>query len=144
MARNANPFLWRAATGSGGALPWRVTRMIPHDLPQGYARGGEDACGRNGNPRRFKTQQAAQRLADELNGGSIPATSPPAAFTYARWRHGGWYVPEVRYPSGACGCVSRNYPDKRWRIVCDPRPTPPTFKTRDKAALAEWHLAQSE
>lgn len=64
-------------------------------------------------------------------------------FTYSRWRHGGWYVAGVRYPSGACGCVSRNYADGKWRIVCDPRPfvERPTFKTRDEAAMAEWHLA---
>lgn len=51
---------------------------------------------------------------------------------------------EVRYPSGACGCVSRNYRDRKWRIACDPREfeTAPTFKNRDEAALAEWNLAQ--
>jgi hypothetical protein len=69
--------------------------------------------------------------------------SPPTSFTYERWRHGGWYVTNVRYPGGAVGCVSRNYPDKKWRIACDPRPfdEAPTFKTRDAAARAEWHLA---
>lgn len=67
-------------------------------------------------------------------------------FTYSRWRHGGWYVHEIRYPSGACGCVSNNYADHRWRIVCDPRPFEdrPTFRTRDEAAMAELHLAKSE
>lgn len=69
-------------------------------------------------------------------------TEAPTAFDYSRWRHGGWYVHNVRYPSGAIGCVSRNYPDGKWRIVCDPRPfdEQPTFKTRDEAALAEWRL----
>jgi hypothetical protein len=63
-------------------------------------------------------------------------------FTYSRWRHGGWYVLEVRYPSGACGCVSNNYADRRWRIACDPRPfeEQPTFRTRDEAAMAELRL----
>lgn len=63
-------------------------------------------------------------------------------FTYSPWRHGGWYVHEVRYPSGACGCVSRNYPDGKWRIACDPRPfeQQPTFRTRDEAAAAEYAL----
>ena len=57
---------------------------------------------------------------------------------YSKWRHGGWYT-NVRYPSGACGCVSNNYANKKWRIVCDPRPfeTAPTFKTRDAAARGE-------
>jgi hypothetical protein len=63
-------------------------------------------------------------------------------FTYSRWRHGGWYVHEVHYPSGAIGCVSRNYPDRKWRIGCDPRPFAdrPTFKCRDDAARAEMAL----
>lgn len=70
----------------------------------------------------------------------------PTRFTYTRWRHGGWYVSAVRYPSGAIGCVSRNYDDKKWRIACDPRgfEKSPTFKSRDDAAGAEWDLAQAE
>jgi hypothetical protein len=70
----------------------------------------------------------------------------PSKFEYERWRHGGWYVTNVHYPSGAIGCVSRNYADKKWRIVCDPRPfeQQPTFKNRDAAALAEWKLTQGE
>jgi hypothetical protein len=67
-------------------------------------------------------------------------------FTYSRWRHAGWYIDNVRYPSGACGCVSRNYEDRKWRIVCDPRPFDerPTFKTREEAATAEWALTQQQ
>jgi hypothetical protein len=63
-------------------------------------------------------------------------------FTYERWRHGGWYVTNLRYPNGALGCVSRNYPDKKWRISCDPRPfeKQPTFRSRDEAARAERDL----
>ena len=70
----------------------------------------------------------------------------PTAFTYYRWRHGGWYVGGVRYPSGAVGCVSRNYPDKKWRIVCDRRPNAYerfTYASRDAAAWAEWELARA-
>jgi len=64
-------------------------------------------------------------------------------FTYSPWRHGGWYVDNVRYPSGAVGCVSRNYPDKKWRIVCDPRgDEAPTFTNRDAAAAAELELTK--
>jgi hypothetical protein len=67
-------------------------------------------------------------------------------FTYSRRRHAGWYIDNVRYPSGACGCVSRNYEDRKWRIVCDPRPFDerPTFKTREEAATAEWALTQQQ
>lgn len=51
----------------------------------------------------------------------------------------------VRYPSGACGCVSRNYADRKWRIVCEN--TGPgsegdrTFPSRDAAARAERERA---
>ena len=66
-------------------------------------------------------------------------------FTYSPWRHGGWYVHEVRYPSGAVGCVSRNYADRKWRIADDPRPfdEQPTFRTRDDAARGELALIAS-
>lgn len=69
----------------------------------------------------------------------------PKQFYYERWRHGGWYVCNVHYPSGAVGCVSRNYPDRKWRIACDPRDfdQQPTYANRDSAALAEWHLVQA-
>ncbi|CAM3421753.1 hypothetical protein [Paracidovorax anthurii] len=72
---------------------------------------------------------------------------PSRPFGYSRWRHGGWYVSGVRYPSGACGCVSRNYPDRKWRIVCDDRrqemngPGDATFGSCDEAARAEQTLA---
>lgn len=63
---------------------------------------------------------------------------------YEPWRHGGWYVVNVRYSSGACGCVSRNYPDRKWRIVCDSRPDAMahTYPSRDAAARAERELAK--
>lgn len=75
----------------------------------------------------------------------------PEHFTYDRWRHGGWYVAEVRYPSGACGCVSRQLTqpeppyerDGRWRIVCDGRADDFVYPNRDAAARAEWHLAEA-
>jgi hypothetical protein len=64
---------------------------------------------------------------------------------YNEWRHGGWYVSNVIYPSGAVGCVSRNYEDKKWRIVCDPRPDAHekyTYPSRDAAARDEYRLAK--
>lgn len=61
--------------------------------------------------------------------------------SYSPWRHGGWYVNNVRYPSGAVGCVSRNYADHQWRIVTENTgpgcPGDRTFPSRDAAALAE-------
>lgn len=61
---------------------------------------------------------------------------------FSRWRHGGWYVDNLQYPSGAVGCVSSNYPDGKWRIACDPRPfdKQPTFRNRTDAAFAEREL----
>jgi len=58
---------------------------------------------------------------------------------YSRWRHGGWYVTNVRYDSGAVGCVSNNYVDKRWRVVCnsDDFEDQPSFSSREDAAQAE-------
>lgn len=67
--------------------------------------------------------------------------------TYEKWRHRGWYVHDITYPSGACGCISNNYEDKKWRIACDPRrlilnePGDFTFPARDAAARAELELA---
>lgn len=63
---------------------------------------------------------------------------------YSPWRHGGWYVNNVRYPSGAVGCVSNNYEDKHWRIACDSRAEDYTFPTRDAAARAERELVALE
>lgn len=63
-------------------------------------------------------------------------------FEYEPWRHGGWYVTNIRYPSGAIGCVSNNYPDKKWRIACDTRDDAPTYPTRKAAAQAERALVE--
>jgi hypothetical protein len=63
--------------------------------------------------------------------------------SYEPWRHGGWYVTNVQYPTGAIGCVSRNYPDKKWRIVCDNREGDHTYPDRDTAAHAEHMIADS-
>jgi hypothetical protein len=66
--------------------------------------------------------------------------------SYSPWRHGGWYVDNVRYPSGACGCVSRNFSDRKWRVVadntCAGEPGDRTFPNRDSAAMAEMEDAR--
>lgn len=64
--------------------------------------------------------------------------------SYERWRHGGWYVTNVRYPTGSVGCVSSNYPDGKWRIVCDRRDGDATYPTRDEAARAELEVVQGK
>jgi hypothetical protein len=65
---------------------------------------------------------------------------PKSTFLYEWYRHGGWYVVNVRYPNGAVGCVSCNYPDRKWRIVCDQRPGDHIYCTREEAARAERDL----
>jgi hypothetical protein len=80
-------------------------------------------------------------------GAALRAQAPGFTPSYQPWRHGGWYVTNVRYPGGAVGCVSRNYSDRKWRIVCEN--TGPgaegdrVFPTRDAAARAEWVRAQT-
>lgn len=49
----------------------------------------------------------AQQCGTSAGNGNDQEWTP----IYSSWRHGGWYVHNVRYPSGACGCVSNNYPD---------------------------------
>jgi hypothetical protein len=68
-------------------------------------------------------------------------------FTYERWRHGGWYVDQVHYPSGAVGCISRNWSeDKKWRIVtevdCVGFDKARTFANRDECAAAELEVVR--
>lgn len=65
---------------------------------------------------------------------------------FSKWRHGGWYISNIVWPEGGCGCVSRNYEDGKWRIVCDPRrndlgaPGDFTYASRTQAAMAERAL----
>ncbi|WP_205582865.1 hypothetical protein [Pseudomonas aeruginosa] len=87
----------------------------------------------------------SSRLFNITDALDVSADWEPA---YSKWRHGGWYVRNVQYPSGGCGCVSNNYEDGAWRIVCDDRRQAPgqagdfTFKTRDEAARAERELVR--
>lgn len=61
---------------------------------------------------------------------------------YEKWRHGGWYVVNICYSTGAVGCVSRNYADRKWRIACDLQHHRTTYPNRDAAAYAERDLAR--
>ncbi|WP_425952948.1 hypothetical protein [Ralstonia pseudosolanacearum] len=94
-----------------------------------------------------------EHLTIKLRKCSLSSFDPPAPWqpAYSKWRHGGWYT-TVRYLNGACGCVSRNYPDRKWRIVCDQRrrhdelgqPGDFTYPSIDAAARAEYALAKME
>ena len=93
-----------------------------------------------------ETEIPTQNTRDSpMSASKILATraSEPADWTpsFSPWRHGGWYVHNCRYPSGAVGCVSRNYPDGKWRIVCDEREGDHTDPTRVEAACAEYAIA---
>jgi hypothetical protein len=77
----------------------------------------------------------------------VPVPTEQWTPSFSSWRHGGWYVDNLRRAGGGCGCVSRNYPDRKWRIVCDPRngsypggPNDHTYPSRVAAARAEREL----
>ncbi len=100
---------------------------------------GHTLCGQN------VTVAAQRTLIDETPPGPVcEVCTVEAAWQpeFSPWRHGGWYVHNVRYASGACGCVSRNYTDRKWRIVCANQHDV-TYPTRDAAARAERILAEA-
>lgn len=71
------------------------------------------------------------------------APDPDFEPTYETWRHGGWLVLGIRHKNGGVGCVSRNYPDRKWRIVCDSRDGEHTYRSREEAARAEYALTRA-
>lgn len=75
------------------------------------------------------------------NAAALATGAEPVERTES-WRHGGWYT-NLRYPSGASGCVAK-LQNIGWRIACDPRENPPTFKTWQEAARAEAALVALE
>lgn len=99
---------------------------------------------------KFSAGAASWRSTSIFNLTEAQDTDPSWSPSYSAWRHGGWYVTNVRYPTGAIGCVSNNYADGKWRIVCDPRrdglnePGDFTFATREAAANAERELVRIE
>lgn len=81
-----------------------------------------------------------------MTTNNLSQNKPDWTPEFSSWRHGGWYVDNLQYPSGAVGCVSNNYPDHKWRIACDPRPfaEQPTFANRVDAAFGERDLIAKE
>jgi hypothetical protein len=78
---------------------------------------------------------------------AVPVPTEEWVPTFSSWRHGGWYVDNLTRSGGGVGCVSRNYPDRKWRIACDPRngswpggPNDHTYPSRVAAARAERDL----
>lgn len=97
------------------------------------------------NPQSQVVAGAVTQLLAELNEVVQGAPVTPWEPVFSDWRQGGYYVSNLRYPNGAVGCVSNNYHDGKWRIVCDKRPFDerPTFATREAAAHAEKALIDS-
>lgn len=98
----------------------------------------------------FVVDQVDVAGARVLNITEAISESPAWVPMYSKWRHGGFYVHGITSLSGGCGCVSNNYQDGKWRIVCDPRrndigqPGDFTFKTRNEAAHAERALIREQ
>lgn len=89
---------------------------------------------------------AVTAVADGCKVSELEAPEP-IHLEFSPWRHGGWYVDNVRYPSGAVGCVTRQMlnpktgkADGKWRIACDSREGDYTYKNREAAARAERGL----
>lgn len=139
-----------------GECDWHGPEPIEDKCPK----CGSDGCMRAACPKcggiyyLRDTEELIQQIAelDAVCSGRTREESLPyarrvvdlsAPLDYSPWRHGGWYVGAVRYPSGACGCVSRNYDDRKWRIACG-RPHEETFPNRDAAARAEQRIALAQ
>lgn len=97
---------------------------------------------------KFVQGNARWMAASLLNLTDALAIDDTWAPMFSQWRHGGFYVNNVRYPSGSIGCVSNNFVDGQWRIVCDERrnnlnePGDFTFQSREDAARAERDLVR--
>lgn len=101
---------------TGGRYLGTVTAVKPDASPKGYT---------------MVTTDLGYRVDLDWQSLDVVGWEP----VYEKWRHGGWYVVNVKHSSGAVGCVSRNYPDGKWRIVCGDHDV--TYPTRDAAARAE-------
>lgn len=148
------------ADADQGALDFLIEDQAESQAEREHGHGsdkrGADVMVTTSTTPAWARSQAAAQPAHEHPDGAGQAAGPPRKSVtppagqanwlpaYEPWRHGGWYVTNIRYPSGAVGCVSRNYPDSKWRIVCDDRPDAydlNTYPTRDAAARAERELA---
>lgn len=65
---------------------------------------------------------------------------------YDYWRHGGSYVTNIVYPSGAVGCIAsaRHTMSGKFEIACPPSENDEKFATRDAAARAEAVIALAQ
>lgn len=131
-------------------------RIIPHTY---RSRPGFLITGRDTKGRRCRIFAASRPVAEHIRtkvkaGQEITSADfqPPANTPVGdlwtpefgeRWRHGGWYVTNLQYPSGGIGCVAKR-DDGRWMVACDSRENPPTYPNREAAARAERVLVLAE
>lgn len=106
-----------------------------------------EASGRDSVAECAAHNAAAYAARARVAAAAVPVPSEQWTPTFSAWRHGGWTVDNLTRAGGGCGCVSRNYPDRKWRIVCDPRngsypggPNDHTYPSRVAAARAEREL----
>jgi len=104
-----------------------------------------------GSAEQKKTEQAVKReVQHRLYGIAAPADiiteqPTPGLIAERAWEptysqaNGGWYVGNVRYPSGAVGHVAKGA-GGGWAIVC--QPDAGEFDTRDDAARAERRIVK--
>jgi hypothetical protein len=107
------------------------------DIHDGGCATGEGVAASEG---RFDGFQCRDCFFESDEIADFVAPDPDFEPSYSPWRHDGWYVHGVTHKNGGIGCVSRNYPDRMWRIVCDSRGIGHTYKSRDEAARAEYAL----
>ena len=159
----SSPLVWVVLDGPPGPVPGRFVELedaegrsvaVAHwvERPDRLWSLGPLAAAPRGHPDASAAQPRflpGGETTDRKGGDAVPVNDteqgPGWSPEYEPWRHAGWYVTNVRYPGGAVGCVSRNYPDRRWRIVCSDLDV--SFATRDAAARAErlltLHLAEA-
>lgn len=129
-------------------MPLRILAHTYRNRP-GYLITGRDTKGRS--CRVFvSTRPIAEKVRAKIRAGDeittadfqpAPDADPAESWVpvFTPWRHGGWYVVNLRYPSGAVGCVAKR-DDGKWMVACDERSEPPTFANRELAAREERRL----
>jgi hypothetical protein len=138
-ASGADPLAQQVLRFAGNRHPGRDLSVTVEDMRRGRVFAGSKVAG-------HFTITPAEAAAPPSNNLTPTAAQDNWEPAYSPWRHGGWYVNNIHYPSGAVGCVSRNFPDRKWRIVCDDRPNAHekyTYANRDAAAQAERELARA-
>ncbi len=124
----------------GHEIAEMVSSWVEYPVSGIGAGQAETMPGRSASDGEFEGFSCRSCFLESNEIGDFVAPDPDFKPKYSPWRHGGWYVDGVRHENGGIGCVSRNYPDRRWRIVCDSRDGDHTYESRDEASRAEYAL----